>query len=99
MNCGDPRDRKSRLGLGRHRISSAIYCYVPNPNGGEAEYTCDTDYLDDNWIPRVWQWQFGAAMWTHDPPAVYGSMDDNWDVQLDPDGQSIEEYREEVCLK
>jgi len=38
-------------------------------------------------------------MWTHDRPAVYGSMDDNWDVQLDPDGQSIEEYREEVCLK
>jgi len=48
--------RKAGGGLGRHRISSAIYCYVPNPNGGEAEYTCDTDYLDDNWIPRVWQW-------------------------------------------
>lgn len=93
------KDLRKTGGLGRHRISSAIYCYVPNPNGGEAEYTCDTDYLDDNWIPRVWQWQFGAAMWTHDRPAVYGSMDDNWDVQLDPDGQSIEEYREEVCLK
>jgi catechol 2,3-dioxygenase-like lactoylglutathione lyase family enzyme len=87
------KDLRKTGGLGRHRISSAIYCYVPNPNGGEAEYTCDTDYLDDNWIPRVWQWQFGAVMWAHDRPAVYGSMDDNWDVRLDPGGHTIEEYR------
>ncbi len=85
-------DLRRTGGLSRHRISSAIYCYVPNPNGGEAEYLCDTDYLDDTWIPRVWQWQFGAAMWAHDRPAIYGAMDDNWSVELDPGGKSLEEY-------
>ena len=37
-------------GLSRHRISSAIYYYLDNPSGGEAEYPLSTrDYLDDNW--------------------------------------------------
>jgi catechol 2,3-dioxygenase-like lactoylglutathione lyase family enzyme len=86
-------DLRRTGGLSRHRISSAMYCYVPNPNGGEAEYLCDTDYLDDTWIPRVWQWQFGAAMWAHNRPAIFGAMDEHWGVELDPGGKSLEEYK------
>ncbi len=80
-------------GLARHRISSAIYYYMDNPNGGEAEYTCDSDYLDDNWIPRVWNWKFGAILWAHHRPAVFGEIASNWDVRLDPDGRSLDAFR------
>ena len=84
---------KSLGGLARHRISSAIYCYVDNPNGGEAEYTCDSDYLDDNWIPRVWNWKFGALMWAHERADIFGKIGENWDMRLDPEGRSLEAYR------
>ena len=47
-------------GLSRHRITSAIYYYVDCPAGGEAEYHADTDYLDDNWVPRAWDFKFGS---------------------------------------
>jgi hypothetical protein len=80
-------------GLARHRISSAIYYYVDNPNGGEAEYTCDSDYLDDNWVPRVWNWRFGALMWAHERAAIFGKVDENWDMRLDPEGRSPDAHR------
>lgn len=80
-------------GLSRHRISSAIYYYVRNPNGGEAEYTCDTDYLDDNWIPRVWNWKFGAVLWAHDRPEMFGPLEAGWEVRLDPEGRSLDPFR------
>lgn len=51
-------------GVGRHRIASAIFCYFETPCGGAAEYGADTDYLDDNWVPRVWEARFGGFMWT-----------------------------------
>lgn len=44
----------SHLGLGRHRIDSALFYYLPCPAGGEAEYGADSDYVDDNWVPREW---------------------------------------------
>ena len=44
----------SHLGLGRHRIDSALFYYLPCPAGGEAEYGADADYVDDGWVPRVW---------------------------------------------
>jgi catechol 2,3-dioxygenase-like lactoylglutathione lyase family enzyme len=59
----------SKLGLGRHRISSTIYFYVENPAGGEAEYSPDTDCLDDSWQPRVWEPLFGNQHWVADLPA------------------------------
>lgn len=93
QELGWVEDLRKTGGLSRHRISSAMYCYIPNPNGGEAEYLCDTDYVDDTWIPRVWQWQFGAALWAHDRPAIFGKIDDNWGVELDPGGKSLEEYK------
>lgn len=50
---------KSVWGLGRHRIASSIFLYLPAPTGGQAEYGADSDVLDDNWIPRSWQPMFG----------------------------------------
>ncbi len=67
------------LGIGRHRIGSAIFCYFDSPVGGETEYGADTDYLDDNWIPREWEFRFGTASWMTKPPAFM--MDEiPWDV-------------------
>ena len=42
----------SHLGLGRHRVDSALFYYIPCPAGGEAEYGADADCLDDSWVPR-----------------------------------------------
>lgn len=58
---------KSALGLGRHRISSTFFYYIPNPCGGDAEYSTDTDYLDDDWRARVWGRSFGYIYWASHP--------------------------------
>jgi catechol 2,3-dioxygenase-like lactoylglutathione lyase family enzyme len=50
---------KSDWGLGRHRIASSLFMYLPCPAGGQAEYGADSDVLDDRWIPRVWEPMFG----------------------------------------
>lgn len=44
----------SHMGLGRHRIDSALFYYIPCPAGGEAEYGADADAIDDSWVPRHW---------------------------------------------
>jgi catechol 2,3-dioxygenase-like lactoylglutathione lyase family enzyme len=80
-------------GLSRHRISSAIYYYFDNPNGGEAEYHVDTDYLDDNWVPRVWDWRFGSLLWATKIPSFWRGADVEWDMQFDPDSASLEPFR------
>lgn len=59
----------SELGLGRHRISSTYFYYFRNPAGGDAEYSSDTDYLDDDWKPRVWGRLFGHLYWASRPRA------------------------------
>jgi catechol 2,3-dioxygenase-like lactoylglutathione lyase family enzyme len=50
---------KSTWGLGRHRIASSVFMYLPCPTGGQAEYGADSDHLDDAWVPRVWNPMFG----------------------------------------
>jgi catechol 2,3-dioxygenase-like lactoylglutathione lyase family enzyme len=50
---------KSEWGLGRHRIASSIFMYLPCPTGGQAEYGADSDHIDDAWVPRVWNPMFG----------------------------------------
>ena len=85
--------RNSSGGISRHRISSAIYYYVDCPAGGEAEYHADTDYLDDNWIPRVWDFKFGSLLWAHKVPPMFAGDNIPWDVQLDPEGASLEALR------
>jgi len=80
--------------LNRHRISSAMYYYFPCPAGGDAEYHADTDYLDDAWIPRVWGMSFGGTIWGSSTPGFFGPKGCDYDVQLDPDEASLEEYRD-----
>ena len=58
----------SNLGLGRHRLSSTIYAYINNPAGGEAEYSADTDCLDDRWQPRIWNPPFANQHWVANLP-------------------------------
>lgn len=59
----------SHLGLGRHRIDSALFYYLPCPAGGEAEYGTDSDYIDDSWVPRKWvEPLFGYAHFVHNLP-------------------------------
>lgn len=82
-------------GISRHRISSAIYYYVDNPNGGEAEYHADTDYLDDNWVPRAWDFKFGSLLWSHAAPAIFRGDDIPWDMSFDADERSFAPYRRE----
>jgi catechol 2,3-dioxygenase-like lactoylglutathione lyase family enzyme len=60
---------KSHLGLGRHRLDSALFYYIPCPTGGEAEYGTDGDYLDDSWVPRDWTNPlFGYSHFVHNLP-------------------------------
>ena len=80
-------------GLSRHRISSAIYYYFDNPNGGEAEYHADTDYLDDNWVPRVWDWKFGSLLWATYTPSFWRGANIELDMKFDKDRSSLEPFR------
>lgn len=90
-NYMERRGYKNPLGgVGRHRIASALFCYFDAPCGGMAEYGADTDYLDDNWVPRVWEPRFGGFMWTS---RVLPFLPEElpWEVSLDqsklPKGQ------------
>jgi catechol 2,3-dioxygenase-like lactoylglutathione lyase family enzyme len=53
----------SEVGLGRHRISSLIFYYLTSPAGGQTEYSADSDYLTDEWKPRLWDAEFGHYQW------------------------------------
>ncbi|WP_114955062.1 VOC family protein [Sphingosinicella terrae] len=57
--------QKSVWGLGRHRIASSVFMYLPCPAGGDAEYGTDSDVLDDSWIPRTWNSRFGTMSFMH----------------------------------
>jgi catechol 2,3-dioxygenase-like lactoylglutathione lyase family enzyme len=72
---------KSHNGLGRHRIASALFYYLPCPAGGEAEYGADSDFLDDNWVPRVWDPAFGIAHFMHNLPPFLKEAP-AWDVRF-----------------
>ena len=80
-------------GISRHRISSALYYYMDNPAGGEAEYHADTDYVDDNWVPRAWDFKFGSLMWSHNTPEIFRGDDIEWDMKFDADEASFDAYR------
>lgn len=57
--------QKSVWGLGRHRIASSVFLYLPCPAGGDAEYGADSDVLDDSWVPRSWNASFGTMSFMH----------------------------------
>jgi len=96
-NYMERRGYRSPLdGVGRHRIASALFCYFDNPAGGMSEYGADTDYLDDAWIPRIWEARFGGFTWTnHVPPFLPEELP--WEVSLDksllPDGSIPEKFK------
>lgn len=79
----------SHLGLGRHRIDSALFYYLPCPAGGEAEYGADSDYLDDNWVPRDWiNPLFGFATFAHNLPPFL-AREPGWEVRYITEHASI----------
>ena len=81
-------------GVSRHRISSAIYYYCDIPGkAGEAEYHADTDYVDDNWVPRAWDFKFGSLLWAHNAPSIFRGDNIPWDMSFDRDGASFEPFR------
>ncbi len=81
-------------GISRHRISSAIYYYCEIPgDAGEAEYHADTDYLNDNWVPRAWDFKFGSLLWAHNAPPIFRGDDIPWDMQFDPEMKSFDAFR------
>jgi len=59
---------KSAWGLGRHRIASSLFMYLPCPAGGRAEYGADSDHIDDQWVPRLWHPLFGGFSFLHNMP-------------------------------
>lgn len=84
-------------GISRHRISSAIYYYCDIPGkAGEAEYHADTDYLDDNWVPRAWDFRFGSLLWAHSAPPIFRGDNIPWDMSFDQDRRSFEPFRKDA---
>lgn len=74
---------KSHWGVGRHRIASSLFCYLPFPGGGEVEYGADADALTHDWVPRDFDRSFGFAQWVHDMPEFWIEGAD-WDVAFQP---------------
>jgi catechol 2,3-dioxygenase-like lactoylglutathione lyase family enzyme len=71
---------KSDWGLGRHRIASSVFMYLPCPTGGKAEYGADSDMLDDAWVPRVWNPMFGFFSFMHNlPPFAMDAAPWEWE--------------------
>jgi catechol 2,3-dioxygenase-like lactoylglutathione lyase family enzyme len=71
--------QKSVWGLGRHRIASSVFMYLPCPAGGDAEYGADSDALDDSWVPRTWNASFGTMSFMHNlQPWIFDEAP--WDV-------------------
>lgn len=71
----------SDLGVGRHRISSTLFYYIKNPAGGQSEYSADTDYLTDDWKPRLWEPKFGNFHWVGTVPEML-KIEPEWDVTV-----------------
>ncbi len=81
-------------GISRHRISSAIYYYCDIPGkAGEAEYHADSDYVNDNWVPRAWDFKFGSLLWAHNAPSIFRGDDIPWDMVFDADEASFTPFR------
>lgn len=75
----------SHFGLGRHRVDSALFYYLPCPAGGEAEYGTDSDCVDDSWVPREWlNPLFGYAHHVHNLPPFLQD-EPSWDFRYLPD--------------
>ena len=78
----------SHFGLGRHRVDSALFYYMPCPAGGEAEYGADSDCVDDAWVPRRWPVPlFAYAHWVHElPPFLHAPPEWRIEYGAEPAG-------------
>lgn len=74
------------LGQGRHRIASALFSYFKCPTGGEAEYGSDSDYIDDNYVPREWNALFGSQIWMSAQPDWVKNATFEWHAKHMVDG-------------
>ena len=91
-NLMQVRGWKTRRGLGRHRIASALEYYLNNPAGGDSEYGADTDYLTDDWKPRLWEPVFGNNFWYGNVPENVKSLPE-WKVRvLDQPVESFHQF-------
>ncbi len=78
----------SHFGLGRHRIDSALFYYIPSPAGGEVEYGADGDAVDDGWVPRDWiNPLFGYAHFVSNLPPFLAD-EPSWDFRYLTDGEA-----------
>lgn len=85
----------SDFGLGRHRIDSALFYYLPCPAGGEAEYGADSDQVDDSWVPRRWpEPLFAYAHFMHNLPSFL-EQEPEWKVEYLTDEVSKSAKHEE----
>lgn len=75
---------KSAWGLGRHRIASSLFMYLECPAGGRAEYGADSDCLDDQWVPRLWNPVFGGFTFVHNMPAFVLEQTIPWEWDYFP---------------
>ena len=46
-----------KFGPGRHVIGSNYFWYFNSPFGGAMELTADVDVVDDNWLPKEWEYR------------------------------------------
>ena len=59
---------KSYWGPGRHKLGSNYFWYIRSPLGGNLEYTCDVDHVDENWVP-------GEFDFSPDMTAIWSNRD------------------------
>jgi catechol 2,3-dioxygenase-like lactoylglutathione lyase family enzyme len=69
------------LGVGRHRIASALFCYIKSPTGGDIEYGADSDSVDDRYVPREWDPLFGLQSWMSVAPDFVKNAEIEWYVR------------------
>lgn len=81
------------LGQGRHRIASALFSYFRSPTGGEAEYGSDSDYLDDNYVPREWNALFGLQIWMSSQPDWVKNVGIEWHAKHIVEGKMPDHIR------
>ena len=81
--------KPSHFGLGRHRVDSALFYYLPCPAGGEAEYGADSDCVDDSWVPRRWpEPLFAYAHFVHNLPPFLRTPP-NWRIEYMTDAIEV----------
>jgi hypothetical protein len=62
-----------------------MFYYIGSPAGGQSEYSADSDYLTDDWQPRLWDASFGHYQWLAlPPPEVRMSRQGTADVLAGP---------------